>query len=80
MGVGDSYQKKKKQKSKKGFMSSEKISADFSMQVSQTGEADLSFYYFPNNQRNIPMSYLLNLQLLQKEREERHGKKICYGF
>lgn len=61
-------------------MSSEKISADFSMQVSQTSEADLSFYYFPNIQQNIPMSYLLNLQLLQKEREERHGKNICYGF
>lgn len=48
------------------------------MQVSQTGEADLSFDYFhiEANQQNIPMSYLLNLQLLQKEREERHGKRF----
>lgn len=28
------------------------------------------------NQQNIPMPYLLNLQLLQKEREERHGKRF----
>lgn len=32
---------------KKGFMSSEKISAGFSMQVSQTSEAELSFDFFP---------------------------------
>ena len=60
-------------------MSSEQISADFNMQVSQTGESDLSFAYFRivANQQNInPMSYLLNLQLLQKEREERHGKRF----
>ncbi len=30
------------------------------------------------NQQNIPMSYLLNLQLLQKEREERHGKDLLW--
>lgn len=28
------------------------------------------------NQQNIPVSYLLNLQLLQKERKERHGKRF----
>lgn len=32
---------------KKGFMSSEKFSAGFSMQVSQTSEAELSFDFFP---------------------------------
>lgn len=51
-------------------MSSEQIfTAVFSMQVSQTGEADLSFdcvFKIEANQQNIPMSYLLNLQLLQK--------------
>lgn len=41
-------------------------------------KGDLSFDYFPieTNQHNIPISYLLNLQLLQKEREERHGKRF----
>lgn len=63
-------------------MSSEQISADFSMQVCQTGEADLSSHYFPivDNQQNInPMAYLLNLQLLQKERERRDmGKDLLW--
>lgn len=56
-----------------------KISAGFSMQVSQTSEAESSFDFFSPieaNQQHIPMSYLLNLQLLQKEREERHGKRF----
>ena len=29
-----------------------------------------------DNQQHIPMSYLLNLQLLQREREERHGERF----
>lgn len=56
----------------KGFMSSEQVSADFSMHVSNIRDADsfLIIFLIEAKQQNIPMSYLLNLQLLQKERGE----------
>lgn len=63
-------------------MSSEQISADFNMQVSQTGEADFSFDYFPHKSQptRYPNVLLIKPSIAAKrERGETWGK-ICYGF
>lgn len=55
-----------------------------SQQIQHAGFSDqwswLFFFliisFIKANQQNIPMSYLLNLQLLQRERKERHGERF----
>lgn len=56
-------------------MSSEQMSAGVIMQLSRLVKLTrlLTVSHVEANQPNIPKPYLLNLQLLQKEREERHG-------
>lgn len=70
-----------KNQNKKGFMSSEQISADFSMHVFQTGEADLSFFYIPH--RSQPTKYpnvlLIKPSIAAKRERGETWKKICYG-
>lgn len=57
-------------------MSSEQISADFSMHVFQTGEADLSFFIIPH--RSQPTKYpnvLLIKPSIAAKRERRDMEK-----
>lgn len=63
-------------------MSSEQISAGFSMQVSQSGEADLSFDNFPHRSQptKYPSVLLIKPSIAAKREKGETWKKICYGF
>lgn len=66
---------------KKGFMSSEKFSAGFSMQVSQTSEAELSFD-FPHRSQptTFPNVLLIKPSIAAKRERGETWEEICYGF
>lgn len=61
-------------------MSSERISAGFSMQVSQTSNADLAFDYIPSQPIKYPSVLLIKPSIAAKGERGETWEKICYGL
>lgn len=57
-------------------MSSERISAGFSMQVSQTSKVNLVSDCILSHPIKYPSVLLIKPSIAAKEREERHGKRF----